>query len=195
MFRQKHTDSIRRRLVMRLILAGIVMSGATGCVQHVSPPIEAPGPTRASSFFDSDEEALQAGVDGYQAYLATSDLITADGGQDPQRIAPYVSDELLPSFIEGYQSLQAKGLRSQGSTAYDSPRFQSWTPGANDDALVSFYICVDVSQVRIVDGAGSDVTPPERALRIPLLVTVRVVESASISVLTENEPWSGESFC
>ncbi|MBF4634495.1 hypothetical protein ITJ38_08795 [Agreia pratensis] len=195
MFGQKRSASWRHWFIAVFASGSALCLVGCGAEQlPESPSSISPSPTNSSSFFESDDEALSAGVDGYMAYLKMSDEITASGGADAQRIRPFVSEELFPSFVDGYESLMSKEVRSEGSTAIDSARLQTWIA---DDAFasVSFYLCVDVSQIRLFDNAGNDVTPPDRAPRIPILATVRVHNSTEGSVLTENEPWSGESFC
>jgi hypothetical protein len=195
MFRQKHTGFLIFRAPIYACFAAGVVVLMMGC-QHERSPLKPPTQSvDAPPYFTSDHEALREGLEGYSAYLAMSDAITQSGGVDPQRIAPYVSDNLLPSFIEGYDALRAKGLRSTGSTAYDSGRLQSWETDSLSGASVSVYLCVDVGQVHILDNSGNDVTPAGRAPRIPMLATIDVGESMPNAVLTENEPWSGESFC
>jgi hypothetical protein len=195
MFRQKHVVLVVSRIVISAGIAAGVAILMTGCQQKAPRP----GPTTqtadASPYFKSDDEALREGLEGYGTYLAMSDMITQSGGVDPQRIAPFVSENLLPSFVEGYDAMREKGLRSTGATAYDSGRLQSWSTDRATGAIVSFYLCIDVEQVRLLDSSGNDVTPAERAPRIPILATIAVRDSMSEAVLVENEPWSGDSFC
>ena len=193
MFGQKRGASVSHWSVA--VIASCLVIGLSGCVsEEVRDPSLTSSPAGDNSFFASDDEALMAGVDGYNAYLKVSDEITAGGGAGGERIKPFVSEELLPSFVEGYESLSRRQIRSVGSTQIDSERLQTWS--AKDGvATVSFYVCVDVSQVRIIDATGNDVTPAERALRTPIVATVNVSDSTESHVLTGNEPWSGESFC
>jgi len=61
-------------------------------------------------------------------------------------------------------------------------------------AEIVTYVCIDVSQVRVMDEAGTDVTPPDRQPVVPLEVEF-VGDSSDSLLISRSEVWSGSSFC
>ena len=63
-------------------------------------------------------------------------------------------------------------------------------------ARVSIYLCRDVTGVRVLDSAGSDVTPPNRENRIPSQVFLVSTSEGSNTLLVNGvDRWSGANFC
>src|SRR5690606_2364545 len=104
--------------------------------------------------FASEEEALEAVVEHYQEYLAVSDAVYADGGLNPERLRPYVSEELYELEISSAESFRSQGYTTEGNTVAYNPMLQR----LHDDgevAQISFYICWDISEVAMFDSSGT----------------------------------------
>ncbi len=81
-----------RSVVGALVLVG--MLALTGCVDGDRLPTLPPTPT-STPIFASEEEALAAAEEAYAAYLEMSNLISSEGGVEPERIAPFVTADQL----------------------------------------------------------------------------------------------------
>jgi hypothetical protein len=177
----------------RIVLAVAMLLALAGCVpagQHV-----ASSPTaRATPLFASDAEALAAAEKAYAAYLKVSDQIANDGGKDPERITNYVSANRLGTELAGSKTFESNRIRSEGSTAFDSPTFQQ-VATIGHDTEVAFYACWDASDVRIINPQGLDVTPADRVDRQYLEVVLTTVSGNLPLVLESDSPWSGQSSC
>ncbi len=83
-----------RRLGAALAAVGALALVLTGCVGSPAPT-QSPTPTEAAPIFASDEEALAAAVEAYEALSQQRRTkITDDGGAEPERIDPFVTDRL-----------------------------------------------------------------------------------------------------
>lgn len=59
--------------------------------------------------------------------------------------------------------------------------------------LVTVYVCLDVSDVDVVDGTGKSVVTASRPDRQPLEVDIDNVEH--VLKVSRSEAWSGDNFC
>ena len=177
---------------LRMAVGVGVLLAVSGCVGSEPLPTLPATPT-ATPIFASEEEALAAAADAYAEYGATSDLIASEGGEDPERIEPFVTPERLPVEMKGFEALRDSGLRIVGSTTFevlDLQRVDSY----GEDLEVVFYACLDLSASRAVDADGVDVTPANREDRLMLEVLMRTVGGELPLLLESDEQWP-ESSC
>ena len=85
-----------------------------GCVPTTTPASPAPRPS-ATPVFATEAEALAAATKAYAAYVRVSDQITADGGANPERIAPHVTAAQLKRDRDVFAAYRAKKIVSVGS--------------------------------------------------------------------------------
>jgi hypothetical protein len=187
-----------RRAGVTTALACALACGLTGalagCVADTPTAITTPTPTVAP-LFATEEEALAAATEAYAAYLKVSDAISADGGANPERIAAVVTPEWLPKELAAFTKLGDLGVVQVGATKFANMSLQSFdTTGSQ--AMLSIYVCSDVSGTRIRDAAGVDVTPSGRLSRFPLLVSfVSRSDKSTLLLLDGSETWDGDDFC
>jgi len=175
-----------------LVLAALAVFALSGCfaAAPVEPPASSPS---AAPVFASEEEALAAATEAYAAYLAVSDQVANDGGVDLNRLKTHVSVEYFEEQKASYSELLDAGLRTSGSTTFQPPKLQSLEQ--NDRAaLMTIYVCVDVTTVRVLDEASADVTPITRPDQYPLVVEIEGTKASQL-LLRSSLPWAGESFC
>lgn len=175
-----------------LSLAGVVAIVAllAGCTP--TDPVVTPRPEpSATPLFASEDEALAAATEAYAAYLAMSDQITSEGGANPERIKPFVSDELLENEIEGYSIYSERHLKTVGRTLFDGVRFQQF----DSEGRVIIYLCSDAAGIRLIDESGTDVTPASRLDRQGFEVEFEGSGGESALVVARSEPWPGSGLC
>ncbi len=184
------------RLAILAASAVLAATALTGC----QPTATTPSPTgsttpSAEPVFASDEEALKAATEAYAAYLRTSDQILADGGNSPERIREYSSEQLAEIEIAGYADIRAKGYRSIGSSRYDNLALQS-VDASSRSGTVTVYVCSDVSAVDVVDAQGQSVVSADRPTRTPFQVTfdLAATDPARL-VVASAEVWNGPGIC
>ncbi|WP_348004555.1 hypothetical protein [Pseudolysinimonas sp.] len=180
---------------MRTVVGAFALVGLlalTGCIDSHPIPTLPPTPS-ATPIFASDEDALAAAEDAYRAYQEASTLIVNEGGVDPERIAPYVTEAHLEGELEGFGFYSDRGYRSEGAASFDSMSIQQLQQDANL-TLVVVYLCVDVTNVRVFDQSDVDVTPASRPDRVPLEVSFEATRPGHLLV-SESSQWSGTDFC
>lgn len=166
-----------------------------GCVP--SDPIITPEPgPGATPVFASDEEALAAATDAYAKYLKVSDEITSDGGTGAERIAGFVSAPVFGDEQAAFKDYQERGLRTRGSSVVNETRLQQYLDDGDGTATVIVYICVDVSNVRVINSLGDDVTPSDRPKLSPLEVEFEANDKEPLEMtISRSELWPGNDFC
>lgn len=179
----------RMRVLLALIVATALLA-VTGCVPDEPMPTLPPTPT-AEPVFESEEEALAAAEEAYAAYVDMSNRIAADGGMNPERIAPLVTEERLSDEIEGFAAYQDAGIRLEGQTTLETGELQSYVDNG-DELEVVFYACWDASATRVINQEGQDVTPADRQTRVLLEVVMSGSEGTLPLLLESDEAWSSE---
>lgn len=189
--------SLLRTRVAALATAGAVLIALSGCTTEPEPdPSPKPRPSEsAAPIFASDDEALAAAVEAYEAYAAVSSEILAGGGKDPSRIDDVVSPAYAPRLREEFDAFSNAGVSSTGASTIDTVSLVSHEE-ADGIAHVSVYLCRDVSSVRLFDASGADRTPSEREDRVPSQAfLISSADSAETLLVDGVERWSGENFC
>ena len=152
---------------MRSVVGGLVLVGMlalSGCVEGDRIPSLPPTPT-STPIFASEEEALAAAEEAYAAYLEMSNLISSEGGVDPETDRPLVTEERLADELRGFETFRDLQLPHRlDRDTFEMIEFQRLDQ-TGDSAEVVFYVCWDTSAVTVLDSAGADVTPPERNVR------------------------------
>jgi hypothetical protein len=183
------------RLPLRLGIAGAVALSAIligGCVQPA--PVKTPqAHATVKPLFASDADALAAATKAYAAYLKMSDTISQEGGADPERLAPLVTTNWLKQEKASAHSFAASGLRQTGATHFDTARLQRYDSSSPHQAI-DVYLCLDLSDVHILDAASADTTKPGVQTKYSFVASF-VVEGHRGLLLDDNSPWTGASFC
>jgi hypothetical protein len=187
--------SAKERLVILAASTALATLLLAGCGSTPIPP-PTPAPTTSAPVFASEDEALAAATEAYAAYQAMSDLVTGDGGQDPTRVQSLATSDYYPELLEGFASFALREMSSLGSSRYDTVSLVSSAEEPKGHAVVSVYLCSDVSEVRLLDASGVDVTPSTRPNRIALQVGFVSSSGDPRKLLIDGEDvWSGASFC
>lgn len=177
------------RLVLLLAAVAVLpllVSLLGGCAPPAHSPMPTPTPTPA---FASEAEAFAAAEEVYRAYFEAS-AARAEGSNDldPQS---YLSGSALSGDIEAQHALAEANLKILGTTRIDT------FSGVEADiggvvASVAAHACIDLSESRVVNSEGADVTPAERASRS----SIRVEFAGSpAELLITRTAASGDSKC
>lgn len=168
--------------------AALLLASLAGCIG--SGVVKTPVPTpSAAPVFASDEEALAAAEAAYAAYVDATDIVSAEGGVNPERIKNLVTSEELERSIEEFKNLRESGNRTIGTTAFDALTLQRF-----DDVEVVVYACVDVSSVRLVNAEGIDITPRNRPEHVPLEIAFWIGLQGEL-LLNSSDVWQEASIC
>lgn len=180
----------RGAVMVALATATALLSGCA----PAAPPAAEPPPTSSPPIFASDEEALAAAEAAYARYLAVSDQIAQDGGKNPERIDAVVTERFLPRAMEQLMEFSTAGLHALGNTRATSHSLINYVPDDAVGASITFYTCVDVGQVDVLDDSGKSVVSTERPNVSPF--EIRVVARSPEQVAVDSEEyWQGVNFC
>lgn len=168
-----------------------VLAALAGCSPNSTEP-EPPPPGRGWAqpivAIESEEEALAAATRLYEAYVESGESIVNAGGSQPELVRPFVSGRWFEQLQASYNSLNASGNRSTGNSTMVDMRVQRW---AADE--VTAYACRDYSNVRLLDGRGVDITPPDRP-RFGTFEVVFISEDGRF-VIDDDTLWSRGQSC
>ena len=177
------------------LLAVAVLLTLAGCVPSTSHPTAAPSAS-ATPVFASDAEALAAAEKAYAAYLKVSAEITADGGTGESRIDPLVTKAQAIRERATYQYFVDRKFRTTGAPVLSKIELQQVTSAADGVTEVGAYVCVDATDVRIIDSAGGDAIPEGRVNRTALQITMQSSRAHPSKLLvSESTTWSGPGIC
>ncbi|WP_349898622.1 hypothetical protein [Parafrigoribacterium soli] len=164
----------------------------TGCVQPT--PAKTPkAQATVKPLFASDADALAAATKAYAAYLKMSDQVSQEGGLNPARLSPLVTTNWLKQEVASANSFADSGLRQSGATHFDSARLQHYDR-ASPSQTIDVYLCLDVSEVHILDAEDTDTTKPSAQTKYSFVASF-VTDGHQSLLLDDNSPWTGASFC
>ena len=173
------------------VLAVVAATALAGCAPaDATPPT--PTPT-LEPVFASDEEALAAAIAAYEAYAEMSQIIGEDGGDDPERIRPFVGEAFAATAIEEFEQLEANSLRLVGAVHVQGGTLAEW--GQAGEVFVTAYLCTDVSATRVLNASDVDVTPSDRADHLTLVVEFTGTDDERQLIVESSDLWSGPSTC
>lgn len=171
----------------------VIAATLVGCAEPTRLPPPEPSAAEAP-LFSSDEEALAAATAAYEEYLAVSNAILRDGGGDPDRLRPLVSDTVFRSEREGYEQLSTRGWRTTGEIELLSVSLQQYFANSDDSVQVVAYVCTSVESNDVIDRNGVSQVDPNRALIIAHEV-VFTFATLNSRVLEEKQQWATDGTC
>lgn len=180
----------RRTVVAAAVAFGLVAALAGCDAGSTAPSSPPPTPSPPAPIFASDEEALAAAEAAYAAYSETNDRIGSEGGADVERLQDLVGDEIYRESVGFFEKLKGADLVTEGGTRFTGFALAELRE-EGERAIVAAYFCRDVSEVRIVDAGGVDVTPGDRQLQQSMLGTFASAERRSDLLIVESlTAWS-----
>ena len=138
---------IRRVAVVGIVLAGMLALG--GCDGS-------PAPAASTPPFASEEEAFAAAEETYRAYVDAGNTRAADPSSASDPLTYLIGDALE---AESSAESPSPGVTTEGGIEVQ------WFEGIDASetlARIRADSCLDLSQTRLVNAAGEDVTPPSR---------------------------------
>lgn len=178
-----------------IAVIGALALATVGCADASPTPTPSTTPTAEAPIFASDEEALAAAEEAYASYLLVLDSIGAAGGRDTSNLPDVATAEVVEDLDASFEAMRDAGVRTAGATAFDGRDLIENTQ-TKGSAVISMYLCLDVSGVRVLDAAGVDITSSTRPDITPYLVSFESQTVGSQNLLvSESEAWRGDDFC
>lgn len=165
--------------------AGLVLGALTGCTPPAAPQ---PTPT-----FAGEEEAFAAAEATYRAYVDALNAVDLSDPETFEDVYAWTTGDANAGARETFTQMHADKWVVDGPT-----EVSLLTPSAAqpEDGGISLDVCLDVSEVTLVDESGASVVAPDRRDIQSMVVTVRSVGTTptglAISSITGRE---GEPSC
>jgi hypothetical protein len=148
-----------------MILVAVALAGMlTGCA-----PASEPSPTTTSTFAD-EAQAFAAAEETYRAYV---DALNAVDLSDPatfEDVYAWTTGEANVEAREGFTQMHADGWTVSGASTPTVVSPQAIGGDQFDTAEVA--ICLDVSEVKLIDTTGASVVGTDRPDVQSMLVTL-----------------------
>ena len=182
------------RTVLAACTLALAVSMLAGCTSsHPSAdPTNSPKPT-PTPVFTSDADALAAGTEVYKSYMKASDDIAHDGGANPERVKPFVSESGYQHELDAADTYKTEHSHGIGYAVLNNAILQSHHE-KNGIATVTLYTCQDISGVDRVDQGGKSLTQANRDDFIAYEPVLRSDKTGHL-VLQSNPYWSGGGIC
>ncbi len=166
-----------------------------GCVPTTTPASPAPRPS-ATPVFATEAEALAAATEAYAAYQKTLD--DAFSSYENTLLSKVASGAALSKAKDSVANYQKVRKRQTGRASIDTVSFVD-TPSAllgdHKSLFAQAYLCLDLSQVDVLDGDDRSVVPAGAERRFPIIASLVWDRSLKKLLVDEDESWSGENFC
>jgi hypothetical protein len=182
----------RRPLLVALSLTLLAASpGACTGPASIPPP---PPPAVEAPLFATDEEALEAATAAYAEFLAVSGQILRDGGSDPERLKPLVSDEVYESEAEGFRTFVMNGYSARGNATLESVALQQHNASNDGFSEIQIFACVSLEDVDVLDATGQSVVNPDRTSRLEYEALFISTRDEAL-ILERESVWDGGGIC
>lgn len=167
---------MRLRLAAVAAIITLVVGAATACVPDPGPT---PSPTVA---FATEEEAFAAAEETYRAYIDALNQVDLSDPATFEEVFDWTIGEANSESRKTLSELHANGWSISGATQLRN--FE----GVNlSNSNVTADLCLDVSDVAIVDAAGDSVVSTTRQERQPLRVSFLSGGSATRLLISSSE--------
>jgi hypothetical protein len=144
--------------------------------------------------FASDADALAAAKKAFAGYLAASDQIAHDGGNEVERLAPWDTPSQLKRDTKSFADMRADGHHTTGSSTFSNFALES-SEVEQGKAHVVAYICMQIGGTELLDDSGANVGG-NRPLAVPLEVSFVSSKIDEKTLLVDRSAgWSGTNFC
>lgn len=143
---------MKTRPSLALAVTALVIAVATACTPGATPTTT-PTPT-----FSTEAEAFAAAEATYRAYVDAVNRRWADSSSEPDP-QTFLIGRALEDDLTSQRRFDELGIHIEGETRLLSIDLLSAADGM--DQLLTI-VCVDSSGTRVIDDAGSDVTPADR---------------------------------
>lgn len=156
-----------------------VVTMLAGCA-----PTPAPTPTPTAAFA-SEEEAFAAAEEAYRAYTDAVNQVDFSDPSTFDSVYVLLSSTSATSTKKVFSEFYAAKVRTTGLTQYDS---FTGISAELTTGIISATVCVDVSDVDVVDESGASIVSPDRPARQPMLITFEEVRDARGLTIAAQDP-------
>lgn len=180
---------LRRSSRAGLAIALVVSLAA--CVETTRLPAAEPSPSVAP-LFASDEEALAAATEAYEAFLAALDVLLQAPRPVDDELDRVADGQALDSARESVLEFHTDGLRLSSPRVLARSELQQVIADVSKTTVVG-YFCEDITGVQLLDSEGNSLTDDDRPGYTVFEATV--VFGQGHGLVSERLFWSIETEC
>jgi hypothetical protein len=147
-------------------------------------PTPAPTPTPTAAFA-SEEEAFAAAEETYRAYTDAVNQVNFSDPSTFEAVYALLSSASEASTRKVFSEFHAAKVRTTGFTQYDS---FTGTSAELTTGIISATVCVDVSDVDVIDESGASIVSPDRPARQPMLITFERARGDGSLTIASQDP-------
>lgn len=182
------TRPTRRRIAVAAIAVTLSLAG---CAPAEPTPTITPSAS-AEPLFSSDKEALAAAEAALTAYWEMSNLISQEGGANPERMAAVVTSEWLEDESAYFEWFRAEQWRQVGATVFDTVEIQQWFASAKSTTVV-VTACFDSTSLSVLGESGTSVGVSDVLGRHRFEVVLHTSPTSDSLLVHQLERWKGQS--
>ncbi|MDR6875629.1 hypothetical protein [Microbacterium barkeri] len=165
----------RRPLALVAAIVGAI--SLAGCVPE-------PAPTPTPTGFASEEEAFAAAEETYRAYIEATNAVILSDPKTFENVYEWAVEKENAELRELFSQMHADGWTVTGETKYDTFSGVSFsTDGGRTVAM----LCLDVTDVDVVDAEGISLVTEERLDRQPLEVAFEHASTRTGYAIAESD--------
>jgi hypothetical protein len=172
------------RLIPSALAAAVLCAIVSGC----SAPTE---PAEPSPLFTSEEQAFAAAEETYRAYVDALNAVDLSDPETFEDVFAWTTGEANAGARETFSQMHADGWTVSGTTEVALVVPQStgeWAEG------VELAVCLDVSDVALVDSTGASVVDSDRLAIQPMRVLLSISNGSTMRI-SEIDGRTGEPAC
>lgn len=184
-----------RPITLVVLPFALLAAALGGCAQPTRLP--PPEPSAAvEPLFASDEEALAAAFNAYDRYIRVSNTLSSSVDADTGLLDEVAVTGHIEEVAESIEALRVAGLRTQGQAEIRAFTLQQHFEDANGDVSVLTYVCLDVTNLRVVDEQGQDKTPADRDDLVSLEVVFWAINGLAPDLkVASSKSWTSSELC
>lgn len=177
---------MRSRLVTAAALALVALT-TSGCLPQPDPE---PSPTPA---FASEDEAFAAAEETYRAYVDALNQVDLSDPETFEDVYAWTTGDANAGARESFSQMHADGWTVTGKSSFDNFTGQVFNAD-EEDGVVTAVVCLDVSDVDVLNESGKSVVPEDRRDRQPAELTF-VSGTNSTGLLISASTATDDSTC
>lgn len=148
-----------------LCVAGVLSIAACSAVPGEAQTQVPPAPETAGPVVESLPEGFYDEAGGFagrviETYLATSDAITADRGEGPERMQKLVTSAWFPIEDDGFAYFRATGERTVGTSVLETFRVQLARRTPEGTLDIGVITCIDTTGIVVLSPEDPDPSQP-----------------------------------
>ncbi|MEO2132610.1 MAG: hypothetical protein ABGX78_15490 [Microbacterium sp.] len=141
-----------------------------------------PAPTPTPTGFASEEEAFAAAEATYRAYVDALNQVDLSDPSTFEEVYRWTTDDANAEARESFSQMHADGWTVSGQTGYDSLRLVDI-----ESTPIMVEVCLDVTDVDVLDESGQSIVPATRLDRQAVSVDLtRADTSTGLAISTSN---------